>query len=283
MVSLKPRHFLLLKGGRSRIKGQRKEKKEPVRPSSRLPLAIIFVIPGFRPNRVPRLPVFTTAPPPLSMLAFDFRAYQGRSSRSLLLRSKWKKRPKYNYKRDPVVEKRFIRSFFSRRKDLDRFRCAHYHSPCPLSIRRHHPPPPVPFRIRRDGNLAESFAIYDGAPSSSHLPRLAREKDERLYLPDWMIVAIILLPLSRLYASWRGCKGIKEGICWLNCNRNTVVYRCDSSKKNWFDYISHIWEAIYTIITARRYVIITQRFIRYRRFHGCARRDSENWAKSFRR
>lgn len=47
----------------------------------------------------------------------------------------------------------------------------HYHSPCPLSIHRHHrrpnpyPPvvPAIPFRIRRDGNLAESFAIYDGA------------------------------------------------------------------------------------------------------------------------
>lgn len=187
MVSLKPRHFLLLKGGRSGIKGQRKEKKEPVRPSSRLPLAIIFVIPGFRPNRVPRLPVFTTVPPPSRCLLSIFGRIKDDLPDLFFFfkpRSKWKKRPKYNYKRDPVVEKRFIRSFFSRRKDLDRFRCAHYHSPCPLSIRRHHPPPPVPFRIRRDGNLAESFAIYDGAPSSSHLPRLAREKDERLYLPD---------------------------------------------------------------------------------------------------
>lgn len=169
MVSLKPRHFLLLKGGRSRIKGQREEKKEPVRPSSRLPLAIIFVIPGFRPNRVPRLPVFTTAPPPPPLDAcFRFSGvsrtiFQISSSSNLDRNGRNVRNIIISVIPRRLVEKRFIHSFFSRRKDLDRFRCAHYHSPCPLSIRRHHPPPPVPFRIRRDGNLAESFAIYDGA------------------------------------------------------------------------------------------------------------------------
>lgn len=75
----------------------------------------------------------------------------------------------------------------------------HYHSPCPLSIHRHHRREPTPTaslpvvpgsillpRIRRDGNLAESFAIYDGgerAATRAHLPRFIREQDEQRYLP----------------------------------------------------------------------------------------------------
>lgn len=115
MVSLKPRHFLLLKGGRSRIKGQREEKKEPVRPSSRLPLAIIFVIPGFRPNRVPRLPVFTTGPPLSRCLLSIFGRIKDDLPDLFFFkpRSKWKKRSKYNYKRDPEETRwKKIYSFF---------------------------------------------------------------------------------------------------------------------------------------------------------------------------
>jgi hypothetical protein len=46
---------------------------------------------------------------------------------------------------------------------------------------------PLP-RIRRDGNLAESFAIYDGAnapppATRAHLLRFIREQDEQRYLP----------------------------------------------------------------------------------------------------
>ncbi|CAL1687333.1 unnamed protein product [Lasius platythorax] len=39
-------------------------------------------------------------------------------------------------------------------------------------------------RIRRDGNLAESFAIYDGAnaPPPAHLLQFIREQDEQRYL-----------------------------------------------------------------------------------------------------
>ena len=77
---LKPRHFLR-EGRAIAAEKERGEKKEWNAPP-RLPsctVSIIFVILGFRPNRIPRLPVFTRAP----LVAFDFGVYQGRSSRLL--------------------------------------------------------------------------------------------------------------------------------------------------------------------------------------------------------
>lgn len=181
----------------------------------------------------------------------------------------------------------------------------HYHSPCPLSIHRHHrrpnpyPPSSGPcyplshstrwkfsgiIRDLRRGKRAPPLLHPRRPPAPSHpfstrryLPRFVREKDEQRYLslpflsPDNHPPPGILVYLPSTLPPL--CLGASTRIILVAIIRGLT----EQTKRVY----SPLWPRSCARvpcpppfargIIARRYVIITQRFTRYRRFAARAR------------
>lgn len=160
-------------------------------------MSIIFVILGFREAAGCILATSLCSPLLVArLIGFRISEYQGRAFdlrlklHRIVARSRTKRKrertktTKGTKDNEHAVANRTLEKHDAQEATM----CTrHYHSPWPLSIQRYHhrrrhhhrrpnpytplvPVTTIPFRIRRDGNLAESFAIYDGANAPAAHP-----------------------------------------------------------------------------------------------------------------